>query len=101
LLPCGAHKAGGRDNRNAAERIEGEQVGVAAHDKVGVAVERQRQEFLVSRVTPGWNDGLPGDDGGAANRTAPRLKADRFALLALRPAGYSKSARSIASPILL
>jgi hypothetical protein len=33
-----------------AERIEREQIAVAGHDQVGVAVDRQLEEFVVCRI---------------------------------------------------
>src|SRR3954467_9764788 len=40
-------KRGRRDDRNAAERIESEQIGVAANDQIGASVHRQFEEPLV------------------------------------------------------
>ena len=48
-------KQGGRDDRNAAERIESEQTGVAANNQIGPSVHRQFEELVIGRIAAGHN----------------------------------------------
>src|SRR5690349_19422376 len=55
-LPSPAlQERGGRDNRNAAERVYGKQIGVAAHNQIRSAADSDFQEFIVLRITAGGN----------------------------------------------
>ena len=51
ILPCRpSHEGGWRDDWDLAERIECEQIAVAGHDQVCVAIDRQLEEFVVRRI---------------------------------------------------
>ena len=55
LLAAALHEAGRRDNRDAAKRIEHEQIAVASDDQMGTAVDRQLKKFVVSYIAAGGN----------------------------------------------
>ncbi len=45
------HERGRRDDGNAPERVEHEEIIVAGHDEIGAAVDRQVEKFVIGRIT--------------------------------------------------
>jgi hypothetical protein len=70
LPPSALRECGRRDDWNAAKRVHGEQVGISAHNQIGVAVNGQLQEFVVLRIAQATIRSVMGTSSAAASTSA-------------------------------
>lgn len=94
------HKSGRSDNPDAPEGIEPQQIGIAGHDQIGMALHGQFEELVVRGIAAG-GDPLGDRHGFSRNQRLLQLvvRGGRDQQSEIGPCQTSKSCRSVAADL--